>query len=163
MRVKAALILVGIVFLFLLAGCTVQTAHAPEAQAEATATPAPTATYEPNTAVIFKRSGGIAGVDEQWVLFLDGRIQTSNSIQPQLSAEEVNQLLDSLETVGFFELNNSYLPEDSCCDRFLYEITALQNSTFHSVTTLENTPDMPEPLQQSLRLVQNALFENNNE
>ena len=163
MRVKAALSLVGIVILFLLTGCTVQTAHAPETQVEATATPAPAATYEPNTAVIFKRSGGLAGVDEQWVLFVDGRIETNTPTQPQLSTQHVSQLLTNLETIGFFELNSSYLPEDTCCDRLFYEITALQASTFHTVTTLENTPDMPEPLQQSLRLIQNTLFENNNE
>ncbi len=163
MRVKAALTLVGILILLLLAGCSVQTAHAPETQVEATATAVPTASYAPNTAVIFKRSGGIAGLDEEWVLFVDGRIETNTPINPQLSAQDVSQLLNSLETVGFFELNSSYLPVDSCCDRLLYEITALQTSAFHTVTTLENTPDMPEPLQQSLRLIQNALFENNNE
>lgn len=163
MRVKVQLTLLGFLVLLLLSGCAVETAHAPEAAVEATATAVPTATHTPNTAVIFKRSGGLAGVNEEWVLFVDGRIETNTTIQPQLSAEDVSQLLNSLETVGFFQLNNSYLPEDTCCDRFLYEITVLQTSTFHTVTSLENTPDMPESLQQSLRLIQNTLFENNNE
>ncbi|MBK7896498.1 MAG: hypothetical protein WAS33_28200 [Candidatus Promineifilaceae bacterium] len=142
----------------LLVSCTVETAHAPEDELAATATAAPTATYEPDTAVIFQRSGGIGGSEEKWVIFTDGRVETNSSLAPGLSANEVSQLLHSLDSVGFFSLNGSYLPEDTCCDRYLYEITALQGTTFHTVTTLEATPDMPEALQQSLNFIQNALF-----
>ena len=122
----------------------------------------PTETFAPDTAVIFKRTGGVAGLDETWTIFTDGRIETNSTTQPQLTADEVSQLLNSLESLGFFELNSSYLPEDTCCDRFFYEITAVQDSKFHTVTTLQDTPDMPESLQQSLRLIQTALFDRNN-
>lgn len=157
---KCSLLFVWILFLPLLSGCNVETAHAPEDEIAQTPTTAPTATFAPNTAVVFKRSGGIAGLDEEWTIFTNGRIATNTTIQPQLTAEEVTQTLNSLESLGFFELENSYLPEDTCCDRFLYEITAVQGSTFHTVTTLETTPDMPEALQQTLRLIQEKLFEN---
>ena len=149
--------------LLFLSACSVETAHAPVGNIEATPTIAPTTTFAPDTAVIFKRSGGIAGVNETWVVFTDGAVETNSTTQPELSAAAVEQLLRSLESSGYFELENSYLPEDTCCDRFLYEITAVQNSTYHTVTTLEATPDMPEALQQSLRLIQTALFENNNQ
>lgn len=163
MRVHSNLAWLGLLILLVLSGCTVETAHAPENEPEATPTTAPTATFAPDTAVIFKRSGGIAGVNEGWVIFTDGRIETNTGINPQLSAEQVSQLLTSLESVGFFELDDTYLPEDTCCDRYLYAVTAVQGTRFHTVTTLENTPDMPESLQQTLRLIQNTLFENNNE
>lgn len=159
MNVKAQLVMLGIMLLLLASGCA-ETAHAPEVELAETPTAAPTATFASNTAVIFKRTGGIAGLNEEWTIFTDGRIETNTSIAPELSAEQVNQLLNSLDTVGFFTLDNTYLPEDTCCDRFFYEIMAVQETSFHTVTTLENTPDMPEPLQQSLRLVQNILFEN---
>lgn len=148
-----------LLFLPTFTGCTVETAHAPEDELLATPTAAATATYEPDTAVIFMRSGGLAGVEEKWVIFTDGRVETNSSIAPQLSSGEVNQLLNNLNNTGFFSLVDRYLPEDTCCDRFLYEITALQGTTYHTVTTLESTPDMPEALQQSLNLVQKALFE----
>lgn len=154
--------LVFLLFLPVLSGCSVETAHAPEDGLVETPTAVSTATLSPNTAILFKRSGGIAGLNEQWTIFTDGRVVTNSTIQPQLSAEQVSQLLNSLETVGFFALDNTYLPEDTCCDRFFYEITAVQDTSFHSVTTLEATPDMPEPLQQSLRLIQSTLFEDNN-
>ncbi|MCP4418744.1 MAG: hypothetical protein GY805_19170 [Chloroflexi bacterium] len=155
-------ILLYFLFLFLLAGCSVETAHAPEVELVETATPAPTATFAPNTAVIYKRSGGIAGLNEEWIIFTDGRIQTNTATKPQLSTEQVSQLLNSLETAGFFALDAAYLPEDSCCDRFLYEITAVNNTAYHSVTTIDFTPDMPEALQQSLHLIQITLFEGSN-
>lgn len=160
---KAKLFLWGILIVLAVTGCSVETAHAPETQIEPTSTVASTPTVSPNTAVVFKRSGGLAGLNEQWTIFANGRVETNTATQPQLSAEDVSQLLSSLATTGFFELDNTYLPEDTCCDRFLYEITAVQETTFHSVTTLENTPDMPEALQQSLRLIQNLLFTDSNE
>ena len=162
MRVKTLLTLFGILILLLLSGCA-ETAHAPEDAPEATATPAPTPTFAANMAVLFKRTGGIAGLNEEWLLFTDGRIETNSPTSPTLSADQVSQLLNSLDAAGFFTLDSTYLPEDSCCDRFLYQITAVQGSTYHTVTTLEATPDMPEALQQSLRLVQNILFESNDQ
>lgn len=152
-----------LLFIPSLSGCSVETAHAPEVEPELTPTPAPTATFSVNTAVIFKRSGGFAGLNEQWTIFTDGRIETNSTIQPQLTAEAVEQLLNSLESIGFFELEGSYLPNDTCCDRFFYEVTAVKNSTFHTVITLDATPDMPEALQQALRLMQTTLLENNNQ
>ena len=152
-----------ILALLLLSGCTVETAHAPMENIEETPTTAPTATFSTNTAVIFKRSGGLGGLNEVWTIYTDGRIETNSGIQPDLSAEDVEQMLNGLESSGFFELSGSYLPDDTCCDRYFYEITAVQGTTFHTVTTLEATPDMPEALQQSLRLIQTALFEDNNQ
>ena len=163
---KNQLILVWLVFLLLLllvSGCTVETAHAPEDGIAETPTLAPTATFAPNTAVIFKRSGGLAGLEETWTIFTDGRVETNSATQPELSTDAVAQLLNSLETAGFFELDERYLPDDTCCDRFLYEVTAVQGSNRHTVTTLEATPDMPEALQQTLRLIQTALFEGTEE
>jgi hypothetical protein len=168
--IKCSLLLfVWVLFLPFLSGCNVETAHAPEDEMDvieelvATPTAAATATFMPNTAVIFKRSGGLAGLDEEWIIFTDGRIETNSTIQSQLTAEEVEQLLHSLEVLGFFELEGSYLPKDTCCDRFLYEITAVQASEDQTVVTLESTPDMPEALQQTLRLLQTALFANTDE
>lgn len=155
--------LIFLAFLLFLSGCSVETAHAPEDGITETPLPAPTATFAPNTAVIFKRSGGIAGLNEEWIIFTDGRVETDSATQPELSAEEVEQLLNSLAGAGFFELADSYLPDDTCCDRFFYEVTAVQDSNFHTVTTLEATPDMPEALQQTLRLLQTILFEGTDE
>ncbi|VAW34905.1 hypothetical protein MNBD_CHLOROFLEXI01-5278 [hydrothermal vent metagenome] len=163
MNIKVVPVLLGIVILILLAGCSIETAYAPENEAAKTPTPAPTPTFTPNTAVIFKRSDSLTDLNEEWIIFTDGRIEANSGDTSQISAEKVSQLLNSLESAGFFDLDDSYLPEDSCCDRFLYEIMAVNNTTFHTVTTLEDTPDMPEALQQTLRLIQITLFDNNNE
>jgi hypothetical protein len=163
---KNQLFLIWLIFLAFspfLSSCTVETAHAPVEGVAETPTTAPTATIAANTAVIFKRSGGIAGLNEQWTIFTDGTVVTNSATQPEFSAEAVEQMLGSLESSGFFELEATYLPDDTCCDRFLYEITAVQDTSFHTVTTLEATPDMPEALQQALRLLQTVLLENNDE
>ena len=51
--------LASVAILAALAGCTVETAHAPEVEVIVTPTAVPTATFAPNTAVVFKRTGGI--------------------------------------------------------------------------------------------------------
>lgn len=146
-------------FLFALTGCRVETAHAPdptELQTRVEMTPAETPTRDlaPNTAVIFHQAGGIAGIEQEWIIYTDGRIQGPNNSEREVAPEQVEQLLDSIEATGFFELNGTYLPEDTCCDRFFYTITVVNGSQVHTVKTLDGTPDMPEALQQTLNILQ---------
>jgi hypothetical protein len=65
----------------------------------------------------------------------------------------VETLLSDLEAAGFFELERSYLPEDTCCDRFLYLISAEWNGETHTVEALEATPDLPPAVGASIELI----------
>ena len=38
---------------------------------------------------------------------------------------------------GFFDLDEEYLPDDLCCDRFLYEVTITRAGVTHTVTTID--------------------------
>lgn len=154
-------------FLLVLTGCGVETAHAPdptELQTRVEMIPAETPTRDlaPNTAVVFQQAGGIAGIEQEWTIHTGGRIQGPNNSEREVAPEEVEQLLERIEATGFFELNDAYLPEDTCCDRFFYTITVVNGSQVHTVKTLDGTPDMPEALQQTLSIIQTFIDNNDN-
>ena len=154
-----------------LAGCATLPAEAPSPTdtPAATETPAPTATLAatattppksevPAEAVIvYKRSGGIAGLDEMWTIFPDGNVTFAAHAQGegpemmyQVDAAEVTDLLDNLETLGFFTLTGNYKPLDTCCDRITYEIEARSGDLINHVVTLDAAPGTPPELWQAI-------------
>ena len=50
-----------------------------------------------------------------------------------------------MEAADFFNLDSEYLPEDQCCDRFVYVITITQGADTHTVTTID-AAEAPEGL-----------------
>lgn len=101
-----------------------------------------------DAAIIFHRSGGFAGVDQQWMIYIDGRIEQPGGQQVQADEQQVKTLLEAIDAAGFFELKNSYIPLNSCCDRFTYAITVQQDDKVKTVTTIDASPDAPQELQQ---------------
>jgi hypothetical protein len=96
--------------------------------------------------IIYRRSGGFAGVHEQWTVCPDGQIVTADGREWQVTPEQVEQLLAEIEALGFFEMNNRYMPLDTCCDRFTYEITVRRGDTVKTITTIDAAPDTPPEL-----------------
>jgi hypothetical protein len=101
-----------------------------------------------NVAVIFHRSGGFAGMDEQWTIYRDGRITTNNGREAQITPEQVEQLLMDIETLGFFEMSDRYMPLNTCCDRFTYVITVRSDGKVNTVTTIDAASNVPQTLWQ---------------
>lgn len=109
--------------------------------------------------IVYGRSGGLKGIDAneiEWRFYADGRIQASDGRSWQKSPEEIQQMLADLEANGFFELEQKYLPADTCCDRFTYVITADNGSQAQRVITMDGT-DMPDDLARVLQLFDELL------
>jgi len=148
-----------------LAGCATLPAEAPaptETPAPS-ATPAATATTPPKSelpgeaVIVYKRSGGIAGLDEMWTIYPDGNVAFAAHAQGegperlyQAEAAEVAALVDTLETLGFFTLTGNYLPLDTCCDRITYDIEARSGDLINHVVTLDAAPNTPPELWQAI-------------
>ncbi|MCR4407571.1 MAG: hypothetical protein NUW24_11730 [Anaerolineae bacterium] len=96
--------------------------------------------------IIYRRSGGFAGVHEQWTIYPDGRIMAADGCEWRVSPEQVEQLLAEIESLGFFEMSSRYVPLNTCCDRFTYEITVRHGDTVNTVTTIDAAPDAPSEL-----------------
>lgn len=103
----------------------------------------------------YHRSGGFEGRDETWLIYGDGRVvyrdnyaETEEEIQ--VSANAVADLAALMEAEGFFSFQDSYLPEDTCCDRFIYEITLHSQGRTKTVITIDAAEGEPEGLGRIL-------------
>jgi hypothetical protein len=104
----------------------------------------------------FRRSGGIAGVNEDWFVYSDGRI-TQGGNEWQVTPEQVQELLAKIETLGFFEMKGSYTELNTCCDRFTYELTVRSGDKVNRVSTIDAAPGAPAELWQVIDGISNLV------
>lgn len=107
--------------------------------------------------LVYKRSGGYAGVDEEYTIHLNGLISTKDEREIWADPDEVDLLLQELEKLGVFEMNPEYLSKDTCCDRFLYELSVYSEDQAVTVRTIDFATNAPDQLWAALKLVQNFL------
>ena len=106
------------------------------------------------TVIIYQKTGGFAGVSEQWTFLADGRIVDAEGVERQAAVEAIETLLTTIEAGGFFEMKASYIPRNTCCDRFTYRLTVRSGGKEHTVATLDAAPDTPPALWEILDGVQ---------
>jgi hypothetical protein len=125
-----------------------------------TNTPEPTSELMENQPVIiYKQSGGFAGIEQEWRIFASGLYEGAPATRRTLPAEKIAQILADARAGGFFELDDSYIDEGHCCDFFNLEVTLVaEDGRSHTVTTMEQTPGMPEILKQTIDAINLLLF-----
>jgi hypothetical protein len=155
---KINLLVLAMALAWLAGACT------PSAQTEPTAAaPQPTQPADLTTPVIvLRRSGGFAGLDEQWQIFSDGRVlsRTGRATETafQVPAQAVSELLVWLEGSGFFTADvPTPNPDEACCDRYLYELTVTSNGRSHSVVALDTPENLPGDLPEAFRRLEALL------
>lgn len=105
-----------------------------------------------NAVLIYERSGGLKGLGpsvQDWRLYGDGRIEGSDGNSWQVDPESVQNLITSILDSGFADLEASYVPEDTCCDRATHRITVQTDENSYTVETLD-AADMPQSLTENL-------------
>lgn len=101
------------------------------------------------TAVItYQRSGGFAGVMEEYTIQSDGAVTTKDGQTFQVEPAQVEQLVQEIEDLGFFNLTGDYLPDDTCCDRFEYTLTMTKDDQSNTVMTVDAAEEAPAELFQ---------------
>jgi hypothetical protein len=103
--------------------------------------------------VIYGRSGGFAGLQQEWTIYPDGRIEFPDGSQKQVDAAQAQALFDTIQTANFQSLNAAYLPEDTCCDLFTYTVTLQTGDEKYTVTTMDEAPDVPIELTAVLQTI----------
>lgn len=98
-------------------------------------------------------------MSEQWTIYPDGHITASDGRAWQVKPEQVEQLVDDIQTLGFFEMKGRYVPLNTCCDRFTYEITVRRGGRVHTVVTIDAAPDAPVALWQALEKVSSLVVD----
>lgn len=107
--------------------------------------------------VEFGQSGGIAGIQENWTIYDDGRILQDGQLVVEIDPEEVAALQQELVDLGLKEVAGDYVPADNCCDRFLYTINVYEGQNFYEITALDGTPDTPEQIWEAISLIRSVL------
>ena len=118
-------------------------------------------------AVFFQRSGGLTGDLLTVRIYADGTIERAlGEPSPDLPMETavvdpavVQTLMAGLQQAGYFDLDRTYLPEDTCCDRYLYLISVQGTETGQAVEALEATEAAPANLWQSIELIEAVINE----
>lgn len=109
--------------------------------------------------IVYERSGGLAGVSDRRAVYPDGRIVSSEGQERWGTEQEVAELLDEVEALGFFEMQDAYGPLNACCDRFIYQITILRGDKAKTVRVVEAEPDIPQEFWRVAELIQNLATE----
>lgn len=144
--------------LIILTACNASGTAAVTQTATATASTSDVPQAPQDGSITFQRNGGFAGVSEQWIIFLDGHIENLEGERQQVDSEDVQTLFEIIEAEGFFELADSYVPLDTCCDRFTYTITVSIGDKNKSVSTIDASPTQPAQLQNIIRAINDLLF-----
>ena len=84
--------------------------------------------------LVYKRTGGIAGVDEEWIIYADGSVLDPDGGQQQVDPQQVQAIVDM---AGNMDSKGSYTPINNCCDLFTYTITVYTAEATKSVTTTD--------------------------
>jgi hypothetical protein len=115
----------------------------------------------PDAVIVYQRSGGLAGRTEGWSIYTNGLVMSSDGKSGQVSPEEVADLLRQADAAGFFSWRDSYLPKNTCCDRFTYKLTVRMAGQTKTVTTIDAASEEPAELgtilDQVSRLVTKAI------
>ena len=133
-------------------------------------TPTPTATHSPSPlaspleaspasqeiSVVYHRSGGFAGTDDTWKIAADGAVshqgQTAGAPE-RLTGTQMAELAEAVRAANFMSLEESYVPKDICCDRYLYEITVILAGQTKTVRTLDASPTAPVELNRLIDML----------
>ena len=157
---------VGVAFFLLLAACSPAAPQPPPGTSSPTAPvgeeteAAATPTAQEEAVIEFHRSGGFAGISERWAIYADGRIVPSDGSVQHMSPDQLAVLVEEISEAGFFDLADSYLPKNTCCDMFFYEITVRHEGQSKTVETMDGFEEIPEALQFALQKLNFLLSSN---
>jgi hypothetical protein len=90
-------------------------------------------------------TGGVAGIDDTWTLADDGIVTRPDGTLAVADPADLAVLAAAIADARFFSLDDEYLPEDTCCDRFEYRVSLAQGERSHTVVTIDDA-DAPEGL-----------------
>lgn len=109
--------------------------------------------------ITFRRSGGFAGKVETFDLYDDGRIAVSPGSQPlEGNALAMEQLLKQIAATGLYDVApGEFLPKNTCCDRFIYELTIVREGKTYTYTTIDAAENAPPALVKTLALIQDYI------
>jgi hypothetical protein len=139
--------LVGLILTLTLVGCARSSVPGP------IGTPAPSPLISPlavpDVYITYQRSGGFVGANDTWTIDPQGKvIHQGSGTSTQLTSDQLTELTVAIRSANFTAFADSYIPKDTCCDRYEYAITITLNDHFKTVRTSDASPTAPMELTQ---------------
>ena len=107
--------------------------------------------------IVYLRSGGLAGVSEQWTIYPDGRVVSGKGTEQRVTAERVTALLAEIAALGFFQAADAPRSPSACRDCFTYQITLAVGGQVKTVTTQDGDKNAPAAVTLTLDKVNGLL------
>jgi hypothetical protein len=121
--------------------------------------PSQTVKLPDGVVIQFQRSGGLAGVMESWLIYSDGRVVSNQGKTVSVTSQQVSELLQKIEQLGFFALPARYMPLNKCCDLFEYTLSVQMAEKTHQVVFYDFDPEVPQALWEIMAAVQALIDE----
>jgi hypothetical protein len=141
MRIKAH-------FIWLLIGLLGLAACAPDA--------APVEGVSTDIVITYQREGGVAGITQEWVIYPDGKIIAPGGQEMKVPPHEVIALLAKAAEIESSSLKESYVPDDACCDQFIYTIIVKVGDQDTTIRTSDGA-EQPDQLTSLLTSIEDLL------
>jgi len=163
MRRQAMPILLGI-----LLGACGPSAASPGTIPQSTLSPSPASAQNtvvtgpgrdrPGGALIsYQRSGGFAGISEEWTIYADGRVVSPQGQEYHVPPEQVLRLVDEIVALAFFDIQVPDSRFSTCRDCFTYQISVSDSQRVRALTFVDGAADTPPELRQVASLIEDFL------
>jgi hypothetical protein len=83
---------------------------------------APASGISTDSSLTYQREGGLAGINQEWIILPDGRIIAPDGEEMQVPPQEAVDLLSRSAEIEPASTSISYVAGDECCDQFFYTI-----------------------------------------
>ena len=105
--------------------------------------------------VTFERSGGFTGRIESFRLKPDGSVDDGKVVlRAAGGTAAAASLAAQIAATGIYAVApGRYMPANTCCDRFEYDLTLTQNGKSYNFVTIDSAPSAPPELVQAIRLI----------
>ncbi len=108
----------------------------------------------------YQRVGGIGGFDETWTIETTGQVSHTGrgpGTDRQLTPDQMAQLIGAIRAIPLAEPQTSYIPDNTCCDRFAHTLTITLDGLTRTVMTLDAAPGEPPALTNLLAVLNGLL------
>jgi hypothetical protein len=106
--------------------------------------------------IVYQMEAGRLAEPAEINVYAAGRAVQKDGKAVSMKAAQVDSLLEQIEDLGFFEMDDSYGETLNCTDCFKYSVTVTKDGRTKTVTVTEGLKSEPPAFWDVLRLIQNA-------
>ncbi len=108
------------------------------------------------TVIVYEREGGFAGMNQEWIIHLDGTIIGPGDQQFTVPPEEVQALLKAGADPEITSIAPDSTTQDACCDQFTYTLTVISGDQQWSLS-MTDTAEQPQEVSLLFFMVEELI------